>query len=107
MPISHARDAISNSAANPLPTTVWRTKFRCGQSRLNQFKPLITLVFLANTGIFWTLGQIFPLLSGRGCRQARPVDAFLDPLFFEDPEPVYAVEGRDLVAFRQGRVVEH
>src|SRR6202171_1046270 len=107
MLISHARDAIPNSAANSPPTPFWRTKFRCGQSRPPQFKTLITLIFSANRGIFRTLGQIFSLLSGRGCRQARPDDAFLDPLFFEDPEPVDAVEGGDLVAFRQGGVVEH
>src|SRR6266403_1321040 len=71
MLISHARVAIPNSAANPLPTPFWRTKFRCGQSRPTQFKTLITLIFLANRGIFWTLGQILSLLSGRGSRPGR------------------------------------
>src|SRR6266446_2899163 len=71
MLISHARDVIPNSAANPLPTPFWRTKFRCGQSRPTQFKALITLIFLANRGIFWTLGQILSLLSGRGSRPGR------------------------------------
>src|SRR6266436_6099813 len=107
MLISHARDAIPNSAANSPPTPFWRTKFRCGRSRPYQFMPLITLIFLANRGIFWTLGQIFSLLSGRGCRQARPGDAFLDPLFLEDPEPVDAVERGHFVAFRERRVIEH
>src|SRR3984893_15983546 len=101
MRISHERGAAPNSAANPLPTQVWRTKYRCGQSRLYQLKRLIALRFSAKKRIFWTLGQIFSLLSGRGCRQARPIDAFLDPLFFEDPEPIDAVEGRHFVAFRQ------
>src|SRR6202047_4770992 len=107
MLISHARDAMPNSAANLLPTSFWGTKFRCGQSRQYQFMPLITLIFLGNRDIFWTLGQIFSLSSGRGRRQARPVDAFLDPLFLEDPEPVDAVEGGPLVAFRERRVIEH
>src|ERR1700730_3206863 len=107
MRISHATVAAPNSAANSLSTPFWWTKFRCARSRPTQFKTLITLISLANRGIFWTLGQIFSLLSGRGCRQARPVDAFLDPLFFEDPEPIDAVEGRHFVAFRQGGVVEH
>src|ERR1700730_7224729 len=107
MLISHARDAIPNSAANSPPTPFWRTKFRCGQSRPPQFKTLITLIFSANRGIFRTPGQIFSLLSGTGFRQPGPADAFLDPLFFEDPEPIDAVEGRHFVAFRQGGVVEH
>src|SRR5437016_3013307 len=107
MLISHARNAIPNSAANPLRTPFWRTKFRCGQSRPTQFKTLITLIFLANRDIFWTLGQMFSLSSGRRCRHARPVDAFLDPLVLEDPEPVDAVERRYLVAFRERRVIEH
>src|SRR6266446_6062824 len=107
MLISHARDAIPDSAANSPPTPVWRTKFRCGQSRLYQFIPLIILIFLANRGFFWTLAQIFSLLSGRGCRQPGPDGAFLDPLFLEDAQPVDAVEGRHFVAFRQGGVIEH
>src|SRR5260370_34887770 len=107
MPISHARNAIPNSAANPLRTPFWRTKFRCGQSRPTQFNTLITLIFSANRDIFWTLGQMFSLSSGRGCRHARPVDAFLDPLILEDPEPVDAVERRHLVAFRDRRAIEH
>src|SRR6476620_10024926 len=48
-------------------------------------------------------GSGFPLLSGRGCRSGGGEVA----LVFEDPEPVDAVEGRDLVAFRERRVIEH
>src|SRR6266849_1207961 len=103
MRIAHALVAVPNSAANSLPTPFWRTKFRCGQSRLYQFKTLSLLILLAKRGIFWTLKQISSLPSGRGCYSS----ALLYPLVLEDAEPVDAVEGCDLVALCQGRVVEH
>src|ERR1700730_12429668 len=71
MRIYHARVALPNSAANPLSTPVWRTKFPCGQSRPYQLKPLTKLMLLPNRDTFWTLGQIFSLLSGRGSRSGR------------------------------------
>src|SRR5437667_5812637 len=118
MLISHAQVAVPNAAPGSLLTPFWRTKFRCGQSRPYQIKAFNSIIFLANWDVFWTLERVFSLLSGRGCsrgprsdlslfRESCVANAFLDPLFFKNPEPVDAVEGRDLVAFRQGRVVEH